>query len=209
MRPARYHYIGRRGGPHNYDTYSAAAIRARYRRRTGSCVVADGGCQFREVKGCRSPSPGVGVSDRQARRTTSLAVRLGYEGRLGGFELGPAAGYLPTQGGDASGLVVPSAKLWVGRYGVANAWASLLTESHAQPEPHRRRRHRPPQRSGEGVAGHRRLRRRRTAASIADLRRGGSGRTCGAEPACRSARPRTHGCTVRCRASSGFVTSTR
>ena len=57
-----------------------------------------------------------------------LAIRLGYEGRFGGFELGPAAGYLPTQSGDADGLVVPSAKLWVGRYGAANAWASLLAD---------------------------------------------------------------------------------
>ena len=113
-----YHYIGACGGPHNYDTYSAQQIRARYRAENGFVVVAEGAAQFGEVKDSDAPASGVGSQIGKHDDHFVLAVRLGYEGRLGGFELGPAAGYLPTQSGDASGLVLPSAKVWVGRYGV-------------------------------------------------------------------------------------------
>jgi hypothetical protein len=123
-----YHYIGACGGPHNYDTYSAQQLRARYRADNGFVVVAEGAALFAEVKASDASAATTPPQVGRHEDHFLLAIRLGYEGRFGGFELGPAAGYLPTQSGDSDGLVLPSAKLWVGRYGAANVWASLLAD---------------------------------------------------------------------------------
>ena len=127
------HYVGASGGPHNFDTYSAQQIGRRHRADNGFVAVAEAAALFAEVK-ASNPSdvptlPQVG----KHQDYFVLAIRLGYEGRFGGFELGPAAGYLPRQDGDARGLLVPSAKAWVGRYGAANIWASLLADRTVSP----------------------------------------------------------------------------
>src|SRR5688572_25667125 len=118
-----YHYVGACGGPHNYDTYSAQQIRARHRADNGFVAVAEGAALFGEVKS--SDSSGSGVASQLGKHEDYfvLAVRLGYEGRFGGFELGPAAGYLPMQSRDADGVVLPSGRVWAGRYGAVHGWA--------------------------------------------------------------------------------------
>ena len=74
----------------------------------------------------RTPPSGLEIGKRENHLL--LALRVGYEGRYGGFEVGPAAGVIPTGSSDPDGLILPSAKVWAGRYGLAHGWASLLAD---------------------------------------------------------------------------------
>jgi len=123
-----YHYIGGCGGPHNYDNYSAMQIRARHRASNGTVLVSEAAAMFAQVKESVSDGSTVGPQIGKHDDHLLLALRIGYEGRYGGFEVGPAAGYLPASGAEAEGLILPSARVWAGRYGAVHGWASLLAD---------------------------------------------------------------------------------
>jgi hypothetical protein len=123
-----YHYVGACGGPHNYDNYNAAQIRARHRRDNGFVAVGEGTALFARVVDSDASQSTVGPQIGRRESYAMFALRLGYEGRYGGFELGPAAGYFPTQGGEAGGYLLPSARVWAGRYGAVHAWGSILAD---------------------------------------------------------------------------------
>lgn len=123
--PGAYHYTGGCEGPHNYANFVALQARARHLQPNGLVVVGEAAGQRDEV--VRSS-----VSSEVGRRETygMFALRIGFEGRYGGFEVGPAV----MRGGIDDGRyrpttnLLPSVNLWLGRYGVAHAWASLLAD---------------------------------------------------------------------------------
>jgi len=123
-----YHYVGGCGGPHNYDNYTAMQIRARHRADNGTVLVAEAATMFAQVKESVADGSTVGPQIGTREDYLFLALRIGYEGRYGGFEVGPAAGYLPSGDGHPEGLIVPSARVWAGRYGAVHGWASLLAD---------------------------------------------------------------------------------
>ena len=123
-----YHYVGGCGGPHNYDNYTAMQIRARHRADNGFVLVGESAAMFAQVKDSVTTDSTLGPQIGKREDHLLLALRVGYEGRYGGFEVGPAAGILPTGDGDPDGLILPSAKVWAGRYGAAHGWASLLAD---------------------------------------------------------------------------------
>jgi len=123
-----YHYVGGCDGPHNYESYVAMQIRARHRTRDGWVVAGEGAGQLSRVTDSAA-SPSSSASQVGLRHELSvLALRVGYEGRYGGFEVGPAAGYFPSQGSRSHGGVLPSFKLWLGRYGAVHAWGAFLAD---------------------------------------------------------------------------------
>ncbi len=83
--PGAYHYTGGCEGPHNYANFVALQARARHLQPNGLVVVGEAAGQRDEV--VRSS-----VSSEVGRRETYgvFALRIGFEGRYGGFEVGPA-----------------------------------------------------------------------------------------------------------------------
>lgn len=123
-----YHYTGGCGGPHNYENYSAMLLRARNRAANGFVIAGEGTGMLSRVTDSDASESSSGPQTGRESSYYVLALRAGFEGRYGGFEVGAAGGYLPSQAGNRDGLVLPSAKLWLGRYGVAHGWASLLAD---------------------------------------------------------------------------------
>jgi hypothetical protein len=123
--PGAYHYSGACEGPHNYANFVALQARARHLEPNGLVVVGEAAGQRDEV--VRSDT----VSQVGRRETYGvLALRIGFEGRYGGFEVGPGVirGGIDDGRLNPSTNLVPSVNLWLGRYGVAHAWASVLAD---------------------------------------------------------------------------------
>jgi hypothetical protein len=127
--PGAYHYSAGCDGPHNYASFVALQARARHMWPNGLVMAGEVAGQRDEV--VRSDPEGSTLSDLGRRDTQGvLALRFGFEGRYGGVEFGPAvfrtgvgqSGHRPET------TVLPSVRLWAGRYGVAHAWASLLAD---------------------------------------------------------------------------------
>jgi hypothetical protein len=123
--PGAYHYAGGCDGPHNYAHFVALQARARHLEPGGLVITAEAAGQRDDV--VRSSD-----STQLGRRDTFYvaALRIGYEGKYGGVELGP--GVLRGGNGDSrvtpSTRFVPSLTAWGGRYGVVHGWASVFAD---------------------------------------------------------------------------------
>ena len=122
--PGAYHYGGGCDSAENFLHFTALQLRARHLMENGFVLAA-------ETSGQR------GVVDRttggpdQIGRVDTLfaaALRAGYEGRYGGAEIGPGLYRAPNDFGTVQNHWLPSVKLWLGRYGIAHAWASVLAD---------------------------------------------------------------------------------
>lgn len=125
-----YHFVGACGGPHDYVNYAATQGSIRHRTERGWTGVVQGAARVGSVvRSTPEPDPGLSeVNVGRRQDAFGLAVRVGFHGRYGGLELGPVFGYL-TRADDNPGLfLLPSASGWLGRYGVAHAWASLFAD---------------------------------------------------------------------------------
>ena len=125
--PGAYHYAGGCEGPHNYANFVAVQARARHLDPSGFVIAAEAAGQRDEVV----RSEGGTVSEVGRRDNFGVvALRGGYEGRYGGFEIGPAI----LRGGNGenrhtpSTSLVPSLKFWAGRYGLLHGWAAVLAD---------------------------------------------------------------------------------
>jgi hypothetical protein len=116
-----YHYGGGCDGPHNFAHYQALQLRARHLDPTGLVVAAEASGQ----RGTVDSTDGAATEIGRHNDLYLLALRVGYEGRFGGVEGGPAYGR-PFADGNATFL--PSLKLWLGRYGVVHGWASVAAD---------------------------------------------------------------------------------
>lgn len=120
-----YHYAGGCDGPHNYAHYAAFQARARHLEPGGLVIAAEGAGQRDEVVRS-SDSTQIGRQDT----FYVAALRIGYERKYGGFEIGP--GVLRGGNGDArvnpSTRFVPSLTGWAGRYGLLHGWASVYAD---------------------------------------------------------------------------------
>lgn len=131
-----YHYSGGCSGPHNYANFAAGQARVRHLESNGLVVAAEAAGQRDEVV----RSDGGSMSEVGRRDTFYVAVvRAGYEGKYFGFELGPGVlrgGGIPgvLSGGIEEGRhrpstsLVPSLKVWGGRYGLLHGWTAVLAD---------------------------------------------------------------------------------
>jgi len=118
-----YHYGGGCEGPHNFSHYQLLQLRARHSESSGLVLTAEAASQRGTVVRSEGGNPGeVGSHDD----LYLFAARIGYEGRLGGVELGPAYGRFLAD--SANGALIPSVKLWLGPYGIAHAWGSIAAD---------------------------------------------------------------------------------
>jgi len=123
--PGAYHYAGGCDGPHNYAHFVALQARARHVEPGGLVITAEAAGQ-RDTVERSSDSTQVGRQD-----TFYVgALRVGYETRFGGFELGPGV----LRGGNGESRVTPSTRFvpsltgWAGRYGLVHGWASVFAD---------------------------------------------------------------------------------
>jgi len=120
-----YHYAGGCDGPHNYAHFVALQARARHLEPSGLVIAAEAAGQRDEV--VRSS-----YSTEVGRQDTFYvaALRVGYETRYGGFEIGPGI----LRGGNGESRVTPSTRFvpsltgWGGRYGLVHGWASVFAD---------------------------------------------------------------------------------
>ena len=122
-----YHYSGGCSGPHNYANFVAGQARVRHLESNGLVLAAEAAGQRDEVV----RSDGGTVSEVGRRDNFYVAaLRGGYEGEYCGFEIGPGI----LRGGDGedrnnpSTSLIPSLRVWGGRYGLIHGWAAVLAD---------------------------------------------------------------------------------
>lgn len=122
--PGAYHYGGGCDSAENFLHFTALQLRARHLAENGFVLAA-------ETSGQRGVVDRTTGGPEQIGRVDTLfaaALRAGYEGRYGGAEIGPGLYRAPNDFGTVQNHWLPSVKLWLGRYGIAHAWASLLAD---------------------------------------------------------------------------------
>jgi hypothetical protein len=122
--PGAYHYGGGCEGSENFLHFTALQLRARHLMENGLVVAAETAGQRGVVDRTTGGSDQIGRVDT----LFAAALRVGYEGRYGGAELGPGFYRAPDDFGPIRNHWLPSVKLWLGRYGIAHAWVSLLAD---------------------------------------------------------------------------------
>jgi len=124
-----YHYTGGCEGPHNDANFTAMQVRARHLEPSGLVVAVEAAGQRGEVV---ASAPGANGTSNLGRQELLgvLAARIGYEGRYGGIELGPALlrTGLASNNNDPENTGFISAKVWLGRYGAAHGWVAVLAD---------------------------------------------------------------------------------
>lgn len=123
----QYRFTGGCGATQNQADYAALQVRYRHSTEEGWGVNAEAAARLARVSRTTIVDPEEGASNvGDTRHAGLLALRAGYHGRYGGLELGPALGTLTLGAGRPSLALLPSASGWLGHYGMAHAWGSLL-----------------------------------------------------------------------------------